>query len=114
MHHWTRAYTARTRVIKRQRANITQMESEENAEQRTDIHEAPRASVSSPGDSAAQTAASSAITSSTMTNKQVKAWVYDQYCKQASQPGFKEDDFAKNLTRLKPEKKKKIYQLVSM
>jgi hypothetical protein len=49
-----------------------------------------------------------------MSNKKLKEWVYQQYLERASQPGFKDDGFAKNLVRLKPDKKKKIYQLVSM
>jgi hypothetical protein len=53
-------------------------------------------------------------TNTSMSNAKLKEWIYKEYLERASQPGYKNDDFAKVLVQLKPDKKKKIYQFISM
>jgi hypothetical protein len=72
-------------------------------------------SFSSPSkNSACKSTTASANTSNEMSNAQLKEWIYQEYLERASRPGFKDKCFAKDLVNLKPDKKKKIYQFVSM
>ncbi|KAI9686252.1 MAG: hypothetical protein M1822_003908 [Bathelium mastoideum] len=76
--------------------------------------EAQRTLASPSENSTVQTTASTANTSNVMSNTKPQGWIYQQYLEQVSQPGFKDDDFAESLIKLKPDKTKKIYQLVAI